>query len=40
MAKTILSSNFNFPGQKSIYKGKVRDVYNINNKYLLMIVSD
>jgi phosphoribosylaminoimidazole-succinocarboxamide synthase len=40
MAKTILSSNYNFPGQKSIYKGKVRDVYNIEDKYLLMIVSD
>jgi phosphoribosylaminoimidazole-succinocarboxamide synthase len=40
MAKTILSSHFSFPGQKSIYKGKVRDVYNIDDKYLLMIVSD
>jgi phosphoribosylaminoimidazole-succinocarboxamide synthase len=40
MAKTILISNYNFPGQKSIYKGKVRDVYNIDDKYLLMIVSD
>ena len=40
MVKTILSSNYNFPGQKGIYKGKVRDVYNINNDYLLMIVSD
>jgi len=40
MVKTILSSNYNFPGQKSIYKGKVRDVYNIDDKYLLMIVSD
>jgi len=40
MVKTILSSNYNFPGQKSIYKGKVRDVYNINDNYLLMIVSD
>jgi len=40
MAKTILDSNYHFPGQKSIYKGKVRDVYNIDNKYLLMIVSD
>src|SRR5664279_4183059 len=40
MAKTILSSNYNFPGQKSVYKGKVRDVYNIDDKYLLMIVSD
>jgi phosphoribosylaminoimidazole-succinocarboxamide synthase len=40
MAKTILTSDFHFPGQKSIYKGKVRDVYNIDDKYLLMIVSD
>ena len=40
MTKTILSSRYNFPGQKSVYKGKVRDVYNINDKYLLMIVSD
>lgn len=40
MVKTILSSNYSFPGQKGIYKGKVRDVYNINDKYLLMIVSD
>lgn len=38
--KTILSTNYSFPGQKSIYKGKVRDVYNIDDKYLLMIVSD
>lgn len=40
MATTILSSDFKFPGQRSIYKGKVRDVYNIDDKYLLMIVSD
>ena len=40
MEKTILSSNYNFPGQVSVYKGKVRDVYNINDKYLLMVVSD
>jgi phosphoribosylaminoimidazole-succinocarboxamide synthase len=40
MAKTILTSDFNFPGQKGIYKGKVRDVYNINDKYMLMVVSD
>jgi phosphoribosylaminoimidazole-succinocarboxamide synthase len=40
MAKTILNSGFSFPGQKSIYKGKVRDVYNIDDKYLMMIVSD
>lgn len=40
MVKTVVSSNYEFPGQKSIYKGKVRDVYNIDDKYLLMIVSD
>jgi phosphoribosylaminoimidazole-succinocarboxamide synthase len=40
MFKTILSSNYSFPGQKGIYKGKVRDVYNISDNYLLMVVSD
>jgi phosphoribosylaminoimidazole-succinocarboxamide synthase len=40
MIRTIVSSNYNFPGQKGVYKGKVRDVYNIDDKYLLMIVSD
>jgi len=40
MDTTIQYSDFSFPGQKGIYKGKVRDVYNINDKYLLMIVSD
>lgn len=40
MEKALLTSDFNFPGQKSIYKGKVRDVYNIEDKYLLMVVSD
>ena len=40
MLRTIISTDFNFPGQKSVYRGKVRDVYNIDDKYLLMIVSD
>ncbi len=40
MAKTIINSDFRFPGQTSVYKGKVRDVYNIGGKYLLMVVSD
>jgi len=40
MEKTMVASDFSFPGQKGIYKGKVRDVYNINDKYLLMVVSD
>ncbi|MGP8214091.1 MAG: phosphoribosylaminoimidazolesuccinocarboxamide synthase [Bacteroidia bacterium] len=38
--KTITATNFHFPGQKSFYKGKVRDVYNINDEMLVMIVSD
>ncbi|NJW54157.1 phosphoribosylaminoimidazolesuccinocarboxamide synthase [Salinimicrobium oceani] len=37
---TITSTNFNFPGQKAVYKGKVRDVYTLKNDRLLMIVSD
>ncbi len=36
----ITETNFKFPNQKSYYKGKVRDVYNIDDKYLVMIVSD
>ncbi|MFD2872265.1 phosphoribosylaminoimidazolesuccinocarboxamide synthase [Mucilaginibacter ximonensis] len=36
----IKETNFNFPGQTSFYKGKVRDVYTINNQYLVMVVSD
>ena len=40
MEKAIVQTNFTFPNQKSFYKGKVRDVYNINDQYLVMIVSD
>lgn len=36
----ITKTSFNFPNQKSYYKGKVRDVYNINDKFLVMVVSD
>ena len=36
----IVKTDFNFPGQKSVYKGKVRDVYDINDEYLVMVVSD
>ena len=36
----ITETKFNFPKQKSFYKGKVRDVYNIDDKVLVMIVSD
>ncbi|MFT4576082.1 MAG: phosphoribosylaminoimidazole-succinocarboxamide synthase [Polaribacter sp.] len=37
---TINETNFQFPNQKSVYKGKVREVYNINDKVLVMIASD
>ena len=36
----IVKTNFNFPKQKSLYVGKVRDVYNIDDKYMAMVVSD
>ncbi len=36
----ITRTDFSFPGQRGVYRGKVRDVYNIEDKYLLMIVSD
>ena len=40
MSQTIIETNFNFPGQKSIYKGKVREVYTIKNDLLVMIATD
>lgn len=40
MSKALTKTNFSFPGQKSVYHGKVRDVYNISNEYLVMVVSD
>lgn len=38
--QSIKETNFNFPGQTNFYKGKVRDVYTIENKILAMVVSD
>ena len=38
--KAIKETHFTFPGQTAFYKGKVRDVYTIDNKYLVMVVSD
>ena len=38
--KALVKTNFNFPGQKSLYTGKVRDVYDIDGRYLVMVVSD
>jgi phosphoribosylaminoimidazole-succinocarboxamide synthase len=40
MAKPIVTTDYSFPGQKHIYRGKVRDVYNIDDNYLVMIASD
>lgn len=40
MSNTIISTNFNFPGQKSVYHGKVREVYTLENNILLMIATD
>lgn len=40
MTKALTETNFSFPGQKSVYHGKVRDVYNIADRYMAMVVSD
>ena len=40
MSTTITTTHFNFPGQKSVYRGKVREVYNINDDLLVMIATD
>ncbi len=40
MSKAIVQNDFQFPNQKEHYVGKVRDVYNINDQYLVMVVSD
>ena len=38
--QTLIKTDYHFKGQKSYYEGKVRDVYNIDDKYLAMIVTD
>lgn len=38
--EAIVRTDFKFPGQTSVYHGKVRDVYNIANKYLVMVATD
>jgi phosphoribosylaminoimidazole-succinocarboxamide synthase len=40
MSNTITHTDFNFEGQKSVYRGKVREVYNINDELLVMIATD
>jgi phosphoribosylaminoimidazole-succinocarboxamide synthase len=38
--KTVTGTDYSFPRQKGLYRGKVRDVFNIDDKYLLMVVTD
>lgn len=38
--KALTKTDFNFPGQQSVYHGKVRDVYNINGEQLVMVATD
>ena len=38
--KTLTKTEFNFEGQKSVYHGKVRDVYNINDDVMVMVATD
>jgi len=40
MSNTITATDFSFPGQQSVYKGKVREVYHLNNDLLVMIATD
>ncbi|PCJ95766.1 MAG: phosphoribosylaminoimidazolesuccinocarboxamide synthase [Flavobacteriaceae bacterium] len=40
MSNTIIDTNFNFPGQQSLYKGKVRAVYQLENDLLVMVATD
>ena len=40
MSKTITTTDFNFPNQQSVYRGKVREVYNINDELLVMVATD
>ena len=37
---TLTRTDFNFPGQLSVYHGKVRDVYDINDDILVMVATD
>ncbi|MEM7485811.1 MAG: phosphoribosylaminoimidazolesuccinocarboxamide synthase [Bacteroidota bacterium] len=40
MKNTLMDTNFHFAGQKSVYKGKVREVYTLNNDILVMVATD
>ena len=38
--KALTKTDFKFEGQKSVYHGKVRDVYNINDDLMVMVATD
>lgn len=40
MSTTLVNTDFNFPGQTGVYHGKVRDVYDINDRLLVMVATD
>ena len=40
MKKALTKTEYTFPGQVSVYHGKVRDVYNIRNELLVMVATD
>ena len=40
MTKTLMHTDFNFKGQKSVYRGKVREVYTLDNGLLVMVATD
>ena len=40
MSKALVNTDFHFEGQKQVYHGKVRDVYNINDEKLVMVATD
>ena len=40
MKKALVKTDFNFPGQKGVYHGKVRDVYSVNDDLLIMVATD
>ena len=40
MSNALTRTDFNFKGQKSVYHGKVRDVYNIDDDLMVMVATD
>ena len=40
MNNSLTNTNFQFPGQQGVYRGKVREVYSLENDLLVMIVTD